>query len=377
MKIPLLLVAICLWAGNFLLAQPNLQIHGYLSQAYAQASDYPIFGIPVSGTTDYRNLALQFRVNTNKKTSLIFQLSHKRLGKSPIMVLEEDVELDWGFFEYRFSENGYLRAGLLQLPFGIYNEIRDVGILLPFYQVPYTPYGEGNYTSETINGVSVGYEQQLGDSWRLSGDIYLGEWMMQEWFILRSPLNPGETIPVIGEPRISHGFGAQLWLETPVNGLRLGSGGYFGQISGGVVFQALGKNDLKARGLSIDGDFEKFLARLEVAYLNLTPVSTGAWAVNSQVGWHLLEKLSLMSEYCSYRVNNIPLTTQQIVDESQLKFFEEVAVGINFRMLHNFVFKLEHHWTDSYITEIPSDIPGTYLQARKTRYAIFSVSMAF
>ena len=358
--------------------QPVLQIHGYLSQAYAQSSDYPIFGIPVSGTTDYRNLALQFRANANDKTSLIFQFSHKRLGKSPIMLLEEDVELDWGFFEYRFSENGYLRAGLLQLPFGIYNEIRDVGVLLPFYQVPNTPYGEGNYTSETVNGLSAGYTAHLGENWALSGDVYGGEWTWTEWFMVRLPISPNTVSVLVAEPGIKKALGGQVWLETPISEVRFGAGGFYGEVSGGISFGIIGASTIRSANFSVDCDFEKYLLRSEATFFS---IGSGLRANSQylQVGYRPLDWLRFVSQLGRNRARNIPLIGDigRTLDSPDLTFFEEVAVSLNLLLRADFVVKLENHWTSGFLTEAAPANLGVYLETRKTNYAIISVSTSF
>ena len=117
-------------------AQSKLNIHGYLTQAYAISDGNKIFGISPHGSADYRNLALQFRYDANPSNTIVFQFSHERLGSTPIMLLKEDVELDWGFFEHRFRNAISIKVGKIQIPLGIYNEIRDVGVLLPFYRLP-------------------------------------------------------------------------------------------------------------------------------------------------------------------------------------------------------------------------------------------------
>ncbi|HQU73867.1 MAG TPA: hypothetical protein PKV71_12885 [Calditrichia bacterium] len=358
------------------LAQPSVQIHGYLTQGYARATDYPIFGIPVSGTADYRNLALQFRATMNPNTALVVQLSHKRLGRSPVMSLEESVELDWGFFEYRFAGNFVLKGGLIQLPFGIFNEIRDVGVLLPFYQVPYMPYGESNYTSETVSGASIGYAGELGDSWGISLDLYAGEWTWTEWFIIRTPLNPSEPTVIVEEPHIRKAFGTQLWLETPVSGLRFGAGGYGGEISGGLSFGVLGKSDIYVGNVSVDGDFERFFARSEYSYYYIEPAAIRAKALYFQGGYRFLDRFTLVGQAGRYNINSIPLAGISL-GSSELDFFKEVALGFNLALRHNLVLKLENHWTRGFITETASETPGVYLESRKTNYAIISVSTSF
>ena len=179
-----LLLIFLFFIPSTILAQLNLSVHGYLNQAYAFTDGKSIFGITKDGTTDYRHLALQFRNDVDESNVFIIQLSHRREGNSPEMQFHDDVELDWAYFEHRFSENFSIKIGKIQLPLGIYSEIRDVGVLLPFYQIPYMPYGESSYMSETIDGFSFKHTLPLSDNSSIESDLFVGQWRWIEWEII-------------------------------------------------------------------------------------------------------------------------------------------------------------------------------------------------
>lgn len=132
----------------------KLSIHGYLSQAYAKSDGNQILGVDSEGTTDYRTAALLLRYEMSDFDSFVVQLSNERLGESPFGALREDVTFDWLFYERKIGGSTALRVGKVPNPFGIYAELRDVGILLPFYRPPNSIYQEF-FLSETIDGVSV------------------------------------------------------------------------------------------------------------------------------------------------------------------------------------------------------------------------------
>src|SRR4028118_973750 len=83
------------WVSRF-------SIHGYVSQAYAVSEDHQILGIPTEGTTDYRDLALQFRYEQDRKNTFVLQLRQERLGESPRE--RDDLELDWAFYQRSVSD---------------------------------------------------------------------------------------------------------------------------------------------------------------------------------------------------------------------------------------------------------------------------------
>ena len=92
----------------------RLGIHGYMTQAYGNATEYPIFGIPTAGTTDYRAAALQFRYAVTGADALVLQFSHRRLGVSAFSTIEDDVALDWGFYQRRIA-GGSVRVGKIPM----------------------------------------------------------------------------------------------------------------------------------------------------------------------------------------------------------------------------------------------------------------------
>jgi hypothetical protein len=106
----------CLLGGGLAHAQSvpgwlsKISVHGYVSQAYAVSEDHPIFGIPTGGTTDYRDIALQFRYDPNRKNAVVVQFRHERFGELR-MDDAENVELDWAFYQHNFSDRLSLKAG--------------------------------------------------------------------------------------------------------------------------------------------------------------------------------------------------------------------------------------------------------------------------
>lgn len=367
---------ILIFQGMQCFAQSSLNIHGYLSQAYAISREHQIFGILKNGTSDYRNLALQFRYDHNSKDILIVQLSHKRLGASPIMKVEEDIELDWAFYQRRINESMGIKIGKIQLPFGIYNEIRDVGVLLPFYQVPYSFYNEGNYASETVDGMSFWYSFSQFAPWKLETDFYTGQWSWVEWLNTINPMT-NESLQLVETAKIEKVFGAQSWLVTPVDGLKLGTGFYHGNINGGINFTEngrLGEVSITVWNSAMDATFEKYFLRFEAAkyWIHKKDITSTNFYV--QPGFNFTEKLCLSGYYGVNKVYGIPSYLFNSIDE--VTFFDEKAVSVKYDIISNVVLKIEVHWIASLFME-DKPIIDLSENAAKARYAIFSFSTSF
>ncbi len=208
----LLFIYLILFA-NILNAQDQqnskLSFHGFLTQSWAYGWENQYFGIPKDGDTfGLRKAALQIRYEITSNDIFVIQLSHESWGKSYIGELHDSVELDWTFYEHRFENGFWTKLGKITIPFGIFNEVRDVGTLLPFYRLPYTIYGEGIYSIETINGISAGKSFETGN-WTFDITGYYGEskQIQEEYSYIE----------------LKNFIGAQIWITTPIKSLRIGA----------------------------------------------------------------------------------------------------------------------------------------------------------
>ena len=119
--------------------------------------------------------------------------------------------------------NFSIRVGKVLIPFGIYNEIRDVNILLPFYRAPVYPYGEGNYIAETLDGMSLNYRIETYAPWNIDLSFYYGQMQWVDWEIFPD-LFGGDDINVsVEKSKVNNTIGFQFWLETGMKGLDLES----------------------------------------------------------------------------------------------------------------------------------------------------------
>jgi len=363
-----------------LIAQTGLSIHGYLNQAFAVSDGNQIFGIPKDGTSDYRNLALQFRYDIDEKSNFVIQFSHKRAGLTPLMALEQDVKLDWAHFEYFITENFSTKIGKIQLPFGFYNEFRDVGVLIPFYSLSFSPYGESNYMSETLDGISFHYKWDIFESWVLNCSIYGGHWNLLEW----QPALNSFLQPSVANIAIENGVGGQVQVETPVDGWQIGTGGQFITPDGGMMF---GENALLGKDISVllyylfsRYDHHSFFLHSELLTADLSKVTLKLIMTNSQIGIHILNNLDINFQFDYTKLNNfeIPVQFSAIAGTSSrdIVFNTDYAIGLKYKLTSNFVIKSEIHWNEGFLVE---DQIFNFLLSDplKTKYAIFSIATSF
>lgn len=370
------------WADHF-------QIHGFVTTAYQEedpddtapfrSSDAIVLGLDEDGTFNYRIAALQLRYDPNPKNTFVVQASHRRLGDSPVKDTEDEVELDWAFYQYHFTDNTSLKVGRVPVPLGIFNEYRDVGTLLPFFRPSFNFYREGSFVSETVDGGVFHHRFGADGEWSLDLDAYFGEWDLLE--------SGATNDAALTEAEVTSGYGLQLWLNTPVPGLRFGVGGQSYDVSEESGFN-LEEATWDTWYLSVDGAFEKFVVRAEYKFLEFpvdNDVAPGGEAetVNYyvQLGWLPIEKLGF---YWQNEFGDVEQTSLIFAEPLDFKQREDQGISVVYSPLPNLVLKAEYHEqsfdlsTGVDLVSLPPNLQVRVLfEEFESEYAIFSLSFSF
>jgi hypothetical protein len=367
----------------------HFQLHGYLTTAYLDfspskkapfaSSDEIVLGLDEDGTFNYRVAALQLRYDANPKNTFIVQLSHRRLGDSPLKDEDSDVDLDWAFYQFRFTDQSSLKVGRVPVPLGIFNEYRDVGTLLPFFRPSFNFYREGSFVSETIDGVVGHYRFGAGSDWSLDADAYYGEWDLLE--------AGSSTNAALTTAKVTDGYGLQLWLNTPTDGLRFGLGGQTYDVSKESGFN-FDKANWDSWYFSIDGAFEKFVTRAEYKWLQF-PVNNSQSPLGEaeidtwyyQLGWLPLEKLGL---YLQQEFTDVHQTSVILARPIDINQREDIGLSVVYSFLPNLVVKGEYHEQkfDLNTSVVPIFGPDGFkvlvgFTEFKSEYSIISLSVSF
>ena len=356
-RLLLSLIAAAVLAPHLAHAQgaDRLSIHGYLTQGFAISEGGPMLGITEDGTSDYGNAALQFRYALSSDDYVTLQLSHRRLAQSTLVPPDEDaIEVDWAFYGRRLGDFE-AKLGRVAIPSGIYNEIRDVGVLLPFYRAPFNFYLEGAYTSETVDGAVVSYLIGADAPWSAEISAFGGEWDMTD----RKVTPPPEVVYVAETGRATGGLGGEIWVNTQFEGVRFGGGASRYRVpenvgGGGLWKEWHGSLDISLPKLTVQAEVRKFL----------------------------FETGNYFSYYALVGVRPIPqLTLNGMVDFAALNLSyasmdlnNEYTLGANYALSPSVVFKLEAHKTKGYQADIPLSPMGPPLDVD---FLIFSVATAF
>jgi hypothetical protein len=327
----------------------KISLHGYVSQAYAVSQDHQIFGIPTEGTTDYRDLALQFRFDQDRKNSFVVQLRQERRGKTPYPA--DDVELDWAFYQRNVSDRFSFKAGRIPLPLGIFNEAAGAATTSPFFQPP-SEFYDRRYTSKTLEGVLGTLTLGAPAGWTFDVDGYYGQWALSQW----SSADRAEA---------RDAWGAQVWANTPLQGVRFGGGAYRCTVEP----PAGSETDYLMVHASVDADLDRW--RLAAEYLTGNLDTYGKYrAWYGQAGFQMTEKLSVHTRGTVARFDlprNGYSRTAGISDD--------LGLALNYAVHPSLMLKLEGHTNEGLLRE---DVPrNLYAPPSETRYFIASVVASF
>lgn len=335
------------------LSNPRITFHGYLTQAYTQSDGFTILGIPEDGTADYRTAAVQIRADISENDAFVVQFSHERFGNSRVQEIKDDVELDWIFYERHFGPT-VVKVGRVQIPFGIYSEVRDVGTVLPFYRPSHNFYGEAAYSSETVDGLVVSRDFQLGPAWRLEADLHYGNWQFIQRDFITGDFRADE---------VDDSIGIQLWLDTPLPGLRIGGGymEYHIQIPGAEEAPW----DTIQAGLSLERERFSFHAEAKTTYIGAGDVHLGY----AHLGVNLTDRITLNAQQDLFYL--------ELDGTPRTKIDDDLALGLNYAFSSAVVLKAEHHWNEGsfWLEDAPPPLPGAAVP--ETRYFLLSLSTAF
>jgi hypothetical protein len=335
----------------------KLQIHGYLTQAYGKADTGAYLGVPKDGTTNYRIAALQFRYAMTGNDEFVLQLSHRRLGTSPMTAGEPDVAMDWVYYNRRFGDFS-ARIGRVPIPAGIYNEIRDVGVLLPFYRAPYDFYFEGAFTSETVDGAVLRYDIAPASAWNAEVSAYGGTWKMTQRVDETDGYAPLDI-------RVKNAVGGEVWINTPFQDVRVGGGG--SRFDAGDAYIG---GIWKEWHASVDGTTQWATLRGEYRRIITDDINWSGYY--AYLGVHAYKGLTINGQM---DFGNLDVKSAGV--PFNFDWDRTKTIGLSYAFRPDVVAKGEYHFTKGYWADEPFLNWQAGDGAAKVNYFLISLSTAF
>lgn len=139
----------------------GIQLHGYGHAGYLVSDNNDFLKADSKGTWDYNDFALLFTGDLSERSKAWVQL-YQIYGERRV---------DWAFVDYTFTNNSTIKVGQIKLPFGVYNDFRDVEYTRPSTLKPFLYQDVAETVAEAYRG--IGYNLPVGDA--VSIDLYGGQ----------------------------------------------------------------------------------------------------------------------------------------------------------------------------------------------------------
>ncbi|MFY9314957.1 MAG: porin [Burkholderiales bacterium] len=319
----------------------RLEIHGYGHQGYLQSKDNTYLNADDKGTWDYNALALVFAVKINDKTKIWSQLHST----------SEKTRLDWAYVDHQLTGNLTGRAGQIKMPFGLYNEIRDIKFLQLSTLEPMLYQEASEMVQESFRGVSAIYNRSMGGG-SLSWDAYLGQ--VTEW---QEESGTGHKSKRLVGGRVAY--------QTPVEGLKFMASAYNSAMKD-TAQVPVSKGNRKTWALSTDYANNNFDVKAEYAKMKFFSEESKTYYV--QAGYTFAEK---WTPYVRY-----DYITTDVAEKTDPAHYQKAKVlGLNYKINNSVAVRLENHWNSGYALPVASKEVAA--GAGKIGWNMFAVSVNF
>jgi hypothetical protein len=211
----------------------QVRVNGFASQTYIQ-SDGNNFLVEGSeeGSLQLNEVGITFNAPVSENLRIGAQILSRDFGSEG----NNEVDLDWGFGDYRHRDWLGIRIGKVKVPNGLYNEGRDSDFLRETALLPQSIYPEERRAfGVAVNGVGLYGNVSMGTAGDLDYDVVVGEVnvkddakmirdqvpLMNQVFYAYSftpTFVPAERLEVDSDGVVT----ARVVYNTPISGLRAG-----------------------------------------------------------------------------------------------------------------------------------------------------------
>ena len=360
----------------------GIDIHGMVSQGYINSDHYNYLAHDSEGGSfQFNEYALNFSKNLTDRLRVGIQLFARDLGDMG----NDDIYVDWAYGDYRWKDWLGFRAGKMKVPFGLYNETRDMDMLRTFVFLP-----SGVYT-ETYRDILMGLK---GIS--IYGTLPLKKWGSLDYQALYGTMDlddsdafekvyldmlpPGSSLERIDVDEV---FTACYRWNTPIDGLRIGSTFSYQDFDIRAEMRLLGPFTLD--GLFKFKDIEAFTHSIEYTWGNLvlateyfelsvksTPYINRKRLPKESMkmeGWYVsgtyrftdwLEVGAYYSMFWPDAHDRGGHDESRNLQKKHQAWLEDIALAFRFDINKYMIFKTEWHWMDGTANVYGLDNPGGY-----------------
>ena len=196
----------------------SVQTHGFISQGLLKSERNNVFEGTKDGTFQFNEFGLTFLTDLFEQLHAGIQLFSRDLGD----LGNNEVTLDWAYGDYRWRDWLGIRLGKIKIPYGLYNETRDVDMFRTSIFLPSSIYYEGERDKlNTLIGGGLYGDVSTGSFGTLSYHLQIGDANVEsDSGDVKYAQNENSAVT---EMQIDRQYTADLEWETPLEGLKLGA----------------------------------------------------------------------------------------------------------------------------------------------------------
>lgn len=196
----------------------SVQTHGFISQGFLKSERNNVFEGTKDGTFQFNEFGVTFLTDLFEQLHAGIQLFSRDLGD----LGNNEVTLDWAFGDYRWRDWLGIRLGKIKIPYGFYNETRDVDMFRTSIFLPSSVYYEGERDKlNTLIGGGLYGNVSAGSFGALSYHFQIGDANVESGSgDVKYAQNENSAVT---EMQIDRQYTADLEWETPLEGLKLGA----------------------------------------------------------------------------------------------------------------------------------------------------------
>ncbi len=191
----------------------RVQIHGFVSEGGFISTDNNYIGESSRGSLEFFEVGINVSSDIADKLRAGVQLFARDEG----VLHDVSPRIDWAFLDYAWRPSLGLRAGVIKMPFGLYNEYVDIDAARVPILLPQSLY---SFRTRDVllshRGFSLYGTREVGSAGELDYQVWLGSLTI-----------PSNALTIQGGflERVDTKYvtGAQLFWHPPIEGLRVGA----------------------------------------------------------------------------------------------------------------------------------------------------------
>lgn len=194
------------------LVSRKVDIHGFVSEGGFLTTANEYIGASSHGSLKLAEVGLGISTELTDRLRVGAQLFARDFG-----TLEDAPRFDWAFLDYRWKSWLGIRAGIIRMPFGLYNEYSDVDSARVPILLPQSVYSFRNRDILLSHrGFAVYGNRALGPAGGIEYQAWLGTLDIPDNALVVN----GGTVDRINTKYVT---GAQAFWQAPLDGLRIGA----------------------------------------------------------------------------------------------------------------------------------------------------------